>query len=121
MIAIPSASHAQFAQFLIGKALPPTVYETTWGIKGQVVEVQFGPGHDCGRLTSHSEIDPATGRRSVSGLPTFRGPTQRNPTQPKRSDCVAQNPTHLPARYVFASASSRRSPVLWLHSATNFS
>jgi hypothetical protein len=22
--------HAQFAQFLIGKALPPTVYETTW-------------------------------------------------------------------------------------------
>ena len=30
MIAIPPAIHAQFAQFLIGKALPPTVYETTW-------------------------------------------------------------------------------------------
>ena len=30
MIAIPPAIHAQFTQFLIGKALPPTVYETTW-------------------------------------------------------------------------------------------
>ena len=32
MIAIPSAIHAQFAQFLIGKALPPTVrgFYTKW-------------------------------------------------------------------------------------------
>jgi hypothetical protein len=32
MIAIPPAIHAQFAQFLIGKALPPTVrgFYTKW-------------------------------------------------------------------------------------------
>jgi hypothetical protein len=27
------------------------VYETTWTDCRQAVEVQFGPGHDCGRMT----------------------------------------------------------------------
>ena len=33
-----------------------TVYETTWTDYEQVVEVQFGPGHDCGRLTGKPEV-----------------------------------------------------------------
>ena len=30
----------------------------------------FALSSDSGRITAHSEIDPATGRQSVSGLPT---------------------------------------------------
>ena len=30
MIAIPPATAEQFEQFLTRRALPPTVYETTW-------------------------------------------------------------------------------------------
>ena len=51
MIAIPPAIHAQFTQFLIGKALPPHCLRNHLDGCPQVVEVQFGPGHDCGRLT----------------------------------------------------------------------
>ena len=52
MIAIPPAIHAQFTQFLMEKPCA-TVYS-------KVVEVQFGPRPDCGRLTGKLEVRSAT-------------------------------------------------------------
>jgi hypothetical protein len=53
-----------------------TVYETTWTDCRQVVEVQFGPGHDCGRLTGKPEVGRGV-YRDLSGLPTMQGQRQR--------------------------------------------
>ncbi len=56
MIAIPPAIHAQFTQFLMEKPCA-TVYS-------KVVEVQFGPRPDCGRLTGKPEV--GTGRSPLA-------------------------------------------------------
>ena len=43
------------------RRLVPMTTETVEMVRrpdqGQVVEVQFGPGHDCGRLTRYSESE----------------------------------------------------------------
>jgi hypothetical protein len=40
----------------IGQINAALFKETTWTDCRQVVEVQFGPGHDCGRLTAQPEV-----------------------------------------------------------------
>ena len=52
----PPAIHARFAQFLIGKALPPTVTNHLDGLRASRRNPVRRPGHDCGWLTGKPEV-----------------------------------------------------------------
>ena len=76
MIAIPPAIHAQFTQFLMEKPCA-TVYS-------KVVEVQFGPRHDCGRLTGKPEV----------GIPTHDDGSTRELQLAYQQLMTEHHPTH---------------------------